>query len=651
MKAGGIEIIATYVIWIHHEEREGEWNFEGCRSLSSFLRSCQEAGMDVWLRPGPWVHGECRNGGFPDWLMEKEKEEGMKLRSNDPGYLAAVRSFWKKIAEEAAGMWKADGGPILGIQLENEYGHCGGPSNRKEGMEHLATLKKIAIELGFKTPYYTATGWGEAYVLEDETLPVLGGYVDAPWAGHNREMPASENFLFLPCHSDPVIGADLKEKNRVEGTGSLYTYDVNKYPYLTAELGAGLQVTKLRRTYPWPEDIEAQTVCALGSGANLIGYYMYHGGTNPEGKYSTLQESTATGYPNDLPVKCYDFQTCIRESGEIGESYGRLKKYHLFLQDFADLLAPAEPYFPNRRPKSPEDLDTPRICVRHNREYGGGFLFINNHQRKRKMPEKREVCMNVEREGIEIHTFPMTVETDECRIMPYSLPMELPGDRGGTWLRETDASLLCRIGSRYFFYADGKPMYHFDGPPADIVTLSRWEADHVYRFGNALYVSEGILIEGKKGPVLITGQRKNRIVKYPQNGNRREIMVTAEQMAMEISWTQMPVEEETQYLSWKLDLTAAMEKLKKQKWEDVILKIDFGGDRAELLQDGRLVADWFSNGKEWHIALKRLGMPMEMEIRIYPFDEDVYYDLPPRKGQQINRARVETLCRIDLSVI
>lgn len=72
----------------------------------------------------------------------------------------------------------------------------------------------------------------------------------------------------------------------------------------------------------------------LGSGANLLGYYMYHGGINPDGKYSTLQESRATGYANDLPVKSYDFQTCIRESGKIGASFGRLKKIHLMLQAF-----------------------------------------------------------------------------------------------------------------------------------------------------------------------------------------------------------------------------------------------------------------------------------------------------------------------------
>lgn len=133
-------------------------------------------------------------------------------------------------------------------------------------------------------------------------LPVLGGYVDAPWANHTHELAASENFLFQPFHDDANIASDFAEGQ------SGFTFDTSKFPYLTAELGGGLQVTAHRRPYPYPEDIEAQTICMLGAGANLIGYYMYHGGVNPDGKYTTLQESKATGYANDLPVKSYDFR-------------------------------------------------------------------------------------------------------------------------------------------------------------------------------------------------------------------------------------------------------------------------------------------------------------------------------------------------------
>ena len=70
MKAGGVSIVATYVFWIHHEERKGEWDFTGCRNLRGFLEACKRTDMPVRLRIGPWAHGECRNGGLLGWLAD-----------------------------------------------------------------------------------------------------------------------------------------------------------------------------------------------------------------------------------------------------------------------------------------------------------------------------------------------------------------------------------------------------------------------------------------------------------------------------------------------------------------------------------------------------------------------------------------------------
>ena len=84
MRAGGVDIAATYVFWIHHEERQGEWDFTGCRDLRRFLEICRRIDMPVWLRIGPWAHGECRNGGFPDWVVSDPER---KVRTNDPAYL------------------------------------------------------------------------------------------------------------------------------------------------------------------------------------------------------------------------------------------------------------------------------------------------------------------------------------------------------------------------------------------------------------------------------------------------------------------------------------------------------------------------------------------------------------------------------------
>ena len=87
MKAGGVTVVATYLLWIYHEEEEGRFDFTGDRDIRAFLLECQRAGLEAVIRIGPWAHGECRNGGFPDWLLQKP----YPLRDNNPGYLEKAR--------------------------------------------------------------------------------------------------------------------------------------------------------------------------------------------------------------------------------------------------------------------------------------------------------------------------------------------------------------------------------------------------------------------------------------------------------------------------------------------------------------------------------------------------------------------------------
>ena len=119
MKAGGLEIVSAYVIWLHHEEEKGVFDFSGCRNLKRFVELCGRVGIKVLLRLGPWVHGECRNGGFPDWVVDLG-EAGVKLRSDDETYLSYVRRYWTQVAKQVKGQMDKDGGPIIGVQLENE---------------------------------------------------------------------------------------------------------------------------------------------------------------------------------------------------------------------------------------------------------------------------------------------------------------------------------------------------------------------------------------------------------------------------------------------------------------------------------------------------------------------------------------------------
>ena len=624
MKLGGVEIAATYVFWIHHEEAEGEWDFSERRNLKAFLNCCREVGMKVWLRIGPWAHGECRNGGFPDWLVEKERRGELTLRTDDPQYLRYVDVFFTKIAEQADGYMHKDGGPVIGIQIENEYGHAGGPSDREEGMAHMRTLRAMAEKKGLEAPYVSATGWGGAYV-PGSFLPVLGGYVDAPWANHTHELAASENFLFQPFHDDANIASDFSEGQ------SGFTFDAAEFPYLTAELGGGLQVTAHRRTYPYPEDIEAQTICMLGAGANLIGYYMYHGGVNPDGKYSTLQESKATGYANDLPVKSYDFQTCLRENGLPSESYYRLRKHHAFIKNTEELLAPAKVYLPDNisEPASAEDMETLRAAFRYNKAADCGFLFINNHQRKRKMTEKRitpEAPLKFavpsgEGEKKQIVFDRLCVRTDAILVLPYNLPVVIQGEE--LRLCRTNASFLGCFGEIYYFYTEEDPEDVYfewsDGKDhagaAKILTTH--DAEHFLYTGDE---------DGGKVSLLPD-------LKFTEAGEVQ--MKDTGQAAESIQNVYGRTEPEVYELTLKYGKRPA-----DTLTEDVWLELDFGGDCARLYQDGKLLDDWFSNGELWRVALKRYGYPTKLTLELDPFKPDVYYDLPPKRENRLAGARL-----------
>lgn len=631
MQAGGINIVSTYVFWLHHEELEGEYDFTGCRDLARFLRTCRRVGLPVWLRIGPWAHGEARNGGFPDWVVERF---GERARTNDPGYLLAVARYFAKLGEVCHGMMLESGGPVIGLQLENEYGHVGAAVGREEGYAHILKLKEIARRHGFRVPWYTTTAWGGGIVVDGETLPVFGGYVDAPWATHVDEMPAQANFLFEAYRDDETIGSD-----RAAGRDSGLTFDRGRNPYLTAELGAGIQVTSHRRTFPWPIDIEAQALTMLGSGANLLGYYMYHGGINPDGRASTLQESRATGYINDLPVRSYDFQTAIRQSGRISGAYGRLRKLHLFLEDFGERLAACENCLPVERPASPEDLETPRLAVRVHPETGGGFLFINNHQRRRVMPERRELVVRLRFPDGGLEIGGLTLPSASTAIVPFNLEL------GGTRLRSTNASLLCRLGKRLVFHldADIEPRFDWEGEAPEaggLLLLTAEEANRAFRFGAALYIpahESSMLVEEEGGGIeLLTSRPGERVTVHRETGESKVIEVENEPLQIAASFELLEADEAEGRHDYRVRVDYASGKPGHQLY----LAIDYLGDRAEVYLGDRLVDDWFTTGERWYLALRRFGFPEELRIRIYdsarplpnPYGNRVYYDLPVEPG-------------------
>jgi beta-galactosidase len=448
MKAAGIDVIATYVFWIYHEEEEGKWDWNGNRDLRYFASLCKKHNIYLFMRIGPWCHGEVRNGGFPDWLLAKSK-----TRRDDSTYLHYVTNFFNQIDEQLKGYYFKDGGTIIGAQIENEYRF-----NNPAGLEHILTLKKIARDAGIDVPYYTATAWPGSNIKQSELIPVWGAYPEAPWDKSTVKLKPSENYLFGTLRSDPSIGSDLLGNQKDTANYSGY-----RYPYATAEMGAGNQITYHRRPIILADDVTSLAYVKTGSGANLMGYYMFHGGSNAIGKLSTLQESKATKYPNDYPIINYDFYSPIGEWGQLRPSYRSYKAFHMFLNDFGDKLAQTTASFPAKMPSGPTDVNTLRWSVRSSNN--SGFIFISNFERQVEMHDIPTVQFSIKTKAgvLQFPGKPVTIKKDAQLIWPFNLNMN------GVTLKFATAQPLCKLDDNreplyVFFASEGiSPEYVFDG--------------------------------------------------------------------------------------------------------------------------------------------------------------------------------------------
>ena len=449
MKSAGVQVIATYLIWIHHEEVEDQWDWSGQKDLRHFVELCAKHGMYVVPRIGPWSHAEVRNGGFPDWLLAKTPQ----TRSNDPAYLHYVDLYYQQIGEQLKGLMWSEGGPVIAIQLENEY--RGRPPDR--GAPHILKLKELARNAGLRAPFYTVTGWDGASIPKGDVLPVYGGYPDAPWDASINKLPPSEVYAFR--FGSRVTG-DMGAIGGQQPTGNAANFTTDT-PFMTAEMGGGMQVTYHRRPIVSADDIAAMMPVMLGSGVNLYGSYMFHGGENPDGKLTSLQESLATKYANDLPQKTYDFEAPIGEFGDERESLLKLKTWNYFLNDFGAILAPMQPHAPQVLPAGARDLTVPRVAART--LGSSGFLFVNNHVRGYPMPARDNFQVTIKLPGdksVTLPSKPITLPADAYFVWPFNM------DLGGLHLRYATAQPLAILGTK------DAPVYAFvtqPGIPAELV--------------------------------------------------------------------------------------------------------------------------------------------------------------------------------------
>ncbi|MFO7671304.1 MAG: beta-galactosidase [Bacteroidales bacterium] len=693
MRAGGISIIATYVFWNIHEENEGIFNWEGNLNLRNFVELCKAYDYDVIVRIGPFCHGEIRSGGLPDWLMGKP----LVIRSNDLLYLSYTERLYQQIGMQLEGLFFKDGGPVIGIQLENEYQHSAAPwgltypgqpsdwtvSERDLevtqagvgvaegenpfaglGNEHMKVLKTLAIKAGLIAPIYTATGWGNAAVIENESLPVTAAYPYPTWA---PEQP-SDFYLYTDLQKDPDYAP--------------VRYNAEDYPYFAAEIGGGIMNTYTRRLNIPARSLDPLINRFLGSGANGIGYYMYHGGSTPRGDRVYFSD-VAIG----CPIISYDFQAPIGEFGEIRSSFHRLKLLHYFLNSFGSELAPMQVILPvNQATLHPSDLNSLRYTIRASRDKG--FIFMNNFQDHLQMEMKKDIQFTIKRHGGEVlipERGGISLEKDESAILPFGLNMD------GLLLNYATAQLLTKGGDEqhayYLFFAppgmeaeyslknsDGieiisgrglkisKNHDRFliqaestipseiiitkkDGSTIRILTIDKDLAmkSNIVRAKGKQYIifTEGVMLD-QQGSFNLHIMKNNRsdLAIYPRVGlvpesSTAKISPVKQKGAImdmyEIEIPSYSVVPEIKNIQKNKILVSLPDDL-PSGLNDLFLQIDYTGDTGMGFLRGELVTDHFYYGEKWSVGLKRfLDLPGEKEMVFYfrplykdaPFLEDL----------------------------
>ena len=600
MKAGGITIVSTYLFWIYHEEIEGKMDFGGDNDIRAFIEECKDVGLDVVIRIGPWAHGECRNGGFPDWLLKKD----YKLRDNNEEYLAVVKKWYQRIYNEVKGLFYKDGGNIIAVQIENEF---------VDNAEHLAKLKEIAVECGFIAPIYTVTGWNSASgakIPVDEVVPVFGGYCEAPWENHMNRLSPSPHYFFNRMRNDSAIGTDLIAKTQSDGWQLPY----ERYPFATCELGGGIEVTHHRRPIIKPMDIYAVSLVKLGDGNNLVGYYMYHGGTNKIGELSTFNETKVTGYPNDYPILSYDFQAPLSEYGEVREQYGLLNMLHMFVNDFGEEFAPMIAV-DSGNTVAADDTNSLRYGMRTNGK--SGFVFVNHYQRLTELADIENAVISAGN----VEFPPIDVKGEVSFFMPFNMKM------GDSVLEYATAQPLCKCDDTYFFaeIPNIKAEYKFSKGSANIVTVPFENAKYMRKLNGTVYIGGGCNLYEENGQIHSVEDGEYICQKW--NGSEFETLKigqSAKQSNVEITGVEnAPFEPK-----YKEELCIGGER--ELTWKKInvdggygFAEIDYVGDVAQIYADGELVADDYYYGKTWRVPCKLL-YGKECYMVISEMKEDFY---------------------------
>lgn len=264
LKASGFNTVETYIAWNVHEPSEGEFNFAGMADVEAFIRLAGELGLHVIVRPSPFICAEWEFGGLPAWLLS---DSDLQLRCRDPLYLAKVDRYYDELIPRFVPLLSSKGGPIIAVQIENEYGSYGNDT------AYLDYLRKGLVDRGIDVLLFTSDG------PTDEML--IGGTL-------------------------PDVHATVNFGSRVKDSFQKYREYRKDEPLMVMEYWNGW-------FDHWMEDHHvrdgadvAKVLDEMLTQGSSINMYMFHGGTNfgfyNGANHIVTYEPTTTSYDYDAPL-------------------------------------------------------------------------------------------------------------------------------------------------------------------------------------------------------------------------------------------------------------------------------------------------------------------------------------------------------------
>ncbi len=289
MKAMGLNTVTTYVFWNYHEEAPGKWNFSGEKDLRRFIKTAQEVGLYVIIRPGPYVCAEWEFGGYPWWL---QKNRNLEIRRDNKAFLEECEKYISELSKQIVPLQITNGGPIIMVQAENEFGSY--VAQRKdipleEHRKYSHKIKGMLLKGGISVPLFTSDG----------SSLFKGGSIEGALPTANGE-------------SD----IDVLRK-------SINEYNGGKGPYMVAEYYPGwLDHWAEPFVKVSTEEVVKQTDLYIKNGISF-NYYMIHGGTN-------FGFTSGANYNKEFDIQpdltSYDYDAPICESGWATPKYHALRK-------------------------------------------------------------------------------------------------------------------------------------------------------------------------------------------------------------------------------------------------------------------------------------------------------------------------------------